>query len=52
MSGFSERILQLKKEQKHLQKDIAASIGLSLRAYQYYEKRTKRTHFVGTDLHR
>ena len=35
---FSDRILQLKKERKILQKDIASAIGLSLRAYQYYEK--------------
>lgn len=35
---FSERILQLKKDRKVLQKDIASAIGLSLRAYQYYEK--------------
>lgn len=38
MSSFQERILQLKKDRKVLQKDIAAAIGLSLRAYQYYEK--------------
>lgn len=41
MSSFSERIIQLKVEQKLLQKDIAANIGLSLRAYQYYEKGQK-----------
>lgn len=35
---FSERILYLKKDRKVLQKDIASAIGLSLRAYQYYEK--------------
>ncbi len=35
---FSDRILELKKERKILQKDIASAIGLSLRAYQYYEK--------------
>ena len=38
---FSERICQLKLERKLLQKDIAAAIGLSLRAYQYYEKGQK-----------
>lgn len=31
---FPERLLQLKQERKLLQKDIAASIGLSLRGYQ------------------
>ena len=36
--SFSDRIIQLKKERKLLQKDIASSVGLSLRAYQYYEK--------------
>ena len=39
--SFSERICQLKLERKLLQKDIAAAIGLSLRAYQYYEKGQK-----------
>lgn len=38
---FPERLLQLKQERKLLQKDIAASIGLSLRGYQYYEKGQK-----------
>ena len=39
--SFSDRIVQLKNERKLLQKDIASSIGLSLRAYQYYEKGQK-----------
>lgn len=39
--SFSDRIIQLKKERKLLQKDIASSVGLSLRAYQYYEKGKK-----------
>ena len=38
---FPERLLQLKQERKLLQKDVAASIGLSLRGYQYYEKGQK-----------
>ena len=38
---FPERLLQLKQERKLLQKDIAASIGLSLCGYQYYEKGQK-----------
>jgi len=37
MSIFSERIKYLKTSKKLLQKDIAKSIGISLRAYQYYE---------------
>ncbi|CUX27944.1 MULTISPECIES: helix-turn-helix domain-containing protein [Clostridia] len=37
MSIFSERIIQLKKEKKLLQKDIAHDLGISLRAYQHYE---------------
>lgn len=41
MTNFSERIIHLKTERKLLQKDIAASVGLSLRAYQYYEKGQK-----------
>ena len=39
--SFSDRIIQLQKERKLLQKDIASSVGLSLRAYQYYEKGQK-----------
>lgn len=39
--SFAERIIQLKSEHKLLQKDIAAAIGLSIRAYQYYEKGQK-----------
>ena len=35
---FPERLLQLKQERNLLQKDIAASIGVSLRGYQYYER--------------
>ena len=41
MSAFSDRILSLKKQRNLVQKDIAASAGLSLRAYQYYEKAQK-----------
>lgn len=41
MTDFPSRIIQLKTERKLLQKDIASSIGLSLRAYQYYEKGQK-----------
>ena len=37
MSIFSERIKYLKTSKKLLQKDIAKCIGVSLRAYQYYE---------------
>ena len=39
--SFSDRIIQLKNERRLLQKDIASSVGLSLRAYQYYEKGQK-----------
>jgi len=41
MTSFSDRIVQLKTDRKMLQKDIASNIGLSLRAYQYYEKGQK-----------
>lgn len=37
MGNFSTRLKQLKNERNLLQKDIADSIGISLRAYQYYE---------------
>ena len=38
MPDLSDRLLYLKKERKLLQKDIANDIGVSLRAYQYYER--------------
>lgn len=38
MMTFSERIIELKTSRNILQKDIAAGINLSLRAYQRYEK--------------
>lgn len=41
MSLFSERLKLLKTHKNLLQKDIAAAIGVSLRAYQYYETDTK-----------
>lgn len=37
MSIFSDRIKLLKTQKHLLQKDIANKIGVSLRAYQYYE---------------
>ena len=37
MSLFSDRIKQLKLSNNKMQKDIARDIGVSLRAYQYYE---------------
>ena len=37
MPTLSDRLLQLKKENGLLQKEIAASIGISLRSYQRYE---------------
>lgn len=41
MSIFSERLKELKTMKQATQKDIASAIGLSLRAYQYYETDTK-----------
>ena len=38
MASFSDRILSLKNEKLVLQKTIADSIGISLRALQRYEK--------------
>ncbi len=37
MSNLSERLQELKASRNLLQKDIAASVNLSLRAYQRYE---------------
>jgi len=38
MANLSDRLQSLKLERKLLQKDIANAIGVSLRAYRYYEK--------------
>ena len=38
MPDFFSRIIEIKQEKKLLQKDIAESIGISLRQYQRYEK--------------
>lgn len=38
MATFPDRIVLLKKERNLLQKDIAASIGMTVRSYQRYEK--------------
>lgn len=37
MANLCERLIQLKTEKGLLQKDIAMSLGVSLRAYRYYE---------------
>ena len=39
--SLPERLIQIKNDRKLLQKDIAAAVGLSVRAYQYYEKGQK-----------
>ena len=41
MSTFPERIIHIRTAKKLLQKDIAASIGVHVRTYQYYEKGQK-----------
>ena len=41
MSSFSENLKTLKGQKNVRQKDIAEAIGVSLRAYQYYETNTK-----------
>ncbi len=38
MSQLSQKLIKLKQEKNVLQKDIAEAIGVSLRAYQYYEQ--------------
>ena len=35
---FPQRIIELKKDKKILQKDIAQAIGITVRNYQRYEK--------------
>ena len=41
MSFFSEKLKTLRTQKQVRQKDIAAAMGVSLRAYQYYETNTK-----------
>ena len=41
MSFFSEKLKTLRTQNQVRQKDIAAAMGVSLRAYQYYETDTK-----------
>lgn len=36
--NFPERIIAIKREKNLLQKDIATSIGITVRNYQRYEK--------------
>ena len=38
---FSEKLKTLRTQKQVRQKDIAAAMGVSLRAYQYYETDTK-----------
>lgn len=35
--SISDRLIELKETRKHLQKDIASAVGVSLRSYQRYE---------------
>ena len=37
MSDFSERLKLLRKEHRYYQKELAELLGVSLRAYQFYE---------------
>ncbi len=37
MATFPERLQELKEQRNIMQKDIAASLGMSLRTYQRYE---------------
>ena len=40
MPEFSERLKQLRKEHRYYQKELAELLGISLRAYQFYEDGT------------
>lgn len=37
MSVFSERLIELRKEENLSQKEVAKEIGVAVRAYQHYE---------------
>lgn len=41
MISFPDRIAQIRRSKKLMQKDIAANIGVHVRTYQYYEKGQK-----------
>lgn len=40
MEIFAQRIKELRKERKKTQSEMAALLGIKLRAYQYYESAT------------
>ena len=40
MPEFSERLKQLRNEHRYYQKELAELLGISLRAYQFYEDGT------------
>lgn len=40
MEKFAQRIKELRNEKKRTQSDMAAFLGIKVRAYQYYESGT------------
>jgi len=47
MAEFKDRIKELRKSKKLLQKDLAEYLGITVRAYQHYETGTREPNFKG-----
>ena len=47
MNLFAERLQELRKEKKVLQKELADRLGITVRAYHYYEEGKRYPDFQG-----
>lgn len=47
MDNFAVRLQNLRKEQKVPQKDLAEKLGITVRAYHYYEEGKRYPDFQG-----
>ena len=47
MENFSERLKELRTEHKSPQKDLAERLGITVRAYHYYEEGKRYPDFQG-----
>lgn len=47
MERFSERLQELRKEKNTTKEDLAAHLGITVRAYRYYEEGKRYPDFQG-----
>ena len=47
MERFSERLQELRKEKNATKEDLAAHLGITVRAYRYYEEGKRYPDFQG-----